>query len=408
MIPEKRNTDTVSAMSNKEIVSAFKELKCCIIIPTYNNCTTLPAVIEKLFNYTFNIIVVNDGSTDGTDELLKKYEDKIDIINFKKNGGKGGALRKGFRFALEKKYAYAVTIDSDGQHLPEDIPVFLRKIMDEPGSIIIGARNMEQAGVPKKSSFGNRFSNFWFKLETGITLADTQSGYRLYPLEYAGRKRFFTSKFEFEIEVLVRGAWNNIRIVSVPVHVIYQKDEERVTHFRPFRDFSRISVLNTVFVTWALVYIKPRNFFKSLTPANIKAFVKKNIYLKDESAANIALSVAFGLFMGIAPVWGYQLIIAIAVATFLKLNRFIVVAAANISIPPFIPVIIYLSYLTGGLVLSGKVEAFSYSSAVSFEFIRQNLIQYIIGSIVFGFVTALTGGILFYIPLKLYRKEAEI
>jgi len=408
MTANTKSKETDYGMTKKEIRSAFEKLNCCIIIPTYNNCTTLSGVIDELLDYTGSIIVVNDGSTDGTGGMLEKYEKKINIIEIKKNGGKGGAIREGFRFAFEKKYTYAITIDSDGQHLPADLPVFLRKISEEPGSIIIGARNMDQANIPKKSSFGNKFSNFWFKIETGISLPDTQSGYRLYPVEYAGRKRYFTKKFEFEIEVIVRGAWDKIRILSVPVHVLYQDERTRVTHFRPFKDFSRISVLNTVLVTWALLYIKPRDFFKSLTPGNIKATVKKNVFGTNESALKISLSVAFGLFMGIAPVWGYQLIIAITVASFLKLNKFIVVAAAHISIPPFIPVIITLSYITGGLVMGGKIDSLSYPSAISFEFIRLHLIQYVMGSIVFGFVTALLGGILIYIPLKFYRKEAVI
>jgi len=402
------NRDNNCGMTKAEVKSAFETLNCCVIIPTYNNCKTLPGIIDQLLEFTPRIIVVNDGSTDGTGELLKKYRKKIDLIELEKNGGKGGALREGFRFAFEKNYAYAVTIDSDGQHLPSDLPMFIRKISEEPGSLIIGGRNMYQTNVPKKSSFGNKFSNFWFKVETGISMPDTQSGYRLYPVGYVGRKRYFTRKFEFEIEVIVRAAWDKIRILSVPVHVIYQDEETRVSHFRPFKDFSRISVLNTVFVTWALLYIKPRDFFISLSPKNLKETVKKNIFWKNESALKISLSVAFGLFMGIAPVWGYQLIIAITVASFLKLNKFIVVAAAHISIPPFIPLIIYLSYITGGLVLGGKIDSFNYSTAISFEFIRLHLIQYVAGSIVFGLATAMLGGILFYIPLKLYRKEADI
>lgn len=407
MTADKKNKDIESIMTKREISASFEKLNMCVIIPTYNNIKTLPLLIDELLEYTGRIIVVNDGSTDGTGDLLKKYEKKIDVVEIEKNGGKGGALREGFRFAFKKKYTYAVTIDSDGQHLPSDLPEFISKISEEPGSLIIGARNMGQAGVPKKSSFGNKFSNFWFKLETGISMPDTQSGYRLYPVEYVGRKKYFTKKFEFEIEVIVRAAWDKIRILSVPVHVIYQDDETRVSHFRPFKDFSRISVLNTVFVAWALLYIKPRDFFISLSPANIKETVKKNISWENESTLKISLSVAFGLFMGIAPVWGYQLIIAITAAAFLKLNKLIVVAAAHISIPPFIPPIIYLSYITGGLVMSGEIDTFNYTSAFSFEFIRSHLIQYILGSIIFGFVTALLGGVLFYITLSLFRKEAD-
>jgi len=399
MISAKKN----KKMTKAKVRSEFIRLNCCIIIPTYNNCSTLAALIDELLNYTDRIIIVNDGSTDATKKILKKYEKICQLIQIEKNGGKGAALRKAFRYAYNRKYRYAITIDSDGQHLPSDLHVFLDKISSEPGSIIIGSRNMEQSHIPKKSSFGNKFSNFWFKLETGFTLPDTQSGYRLYPLEHVGKKRYFTRKFEFEIEVLVRAAWNKINVLSAPIHVVYQDKEERVSHFRPFKDFSRISVLNTVFVIWAFLYIKPRDFILSLTPSNIKKYVKKNIFLKDEPTLKIVFSVAFGLFMGIAPVWGYQLIIAIAVASFLKLNKFIVIASAHISIPPFIPLIIFLSYKTGTLLLNCGDSEITYSSAFSFSFVKDHLFQYVIGSLVFGFAVAIAGGILCYIPLKIYR-----
>jgi hypothetical protein len=120
---------------------------------------------------------------------------------------------------------------------------------------------MDQLSVPGKSSFGNKFSNFWFWVETGLKMPDTQSGYRLYPVRQMKDIRFFTQKYEFEIEVLVRSSWKGIRIDTVPVNVFYPSKEERISHFRPFRDFGRISVLNTVLVTIAFLYIKPRDFY---------------------------------------------------------------------------------------------------------------------------------------------------
>ena len=123
---------------------------------------------------------------------------------------------------------------------------------------------MGQSSVPGKSSFGNKFSNFWFWVETGLTMQDTQSGYRLYPVKRLSKLNFITRKFEFEIEVLVRAAWSGFEIVHVPVRVFYAEKGKRISHFRPFKDFSRISVLNTVLVIMALLYIHPRNFFRSL------------------------------------------------------------------------------------------------------------------------------------------------
>ena len=154
-----------------------------IVLPCYNESRNLPVIVERLSKFwpatNFELILVNNGSTDNTSEILNKFN-QIDIVSYPKNKGKGYALRQGFKFAWSKAYEYAITIDSDGQHFATDLPNFVEAIEKNPNAIIIGNRNMEQEGIPGKSSFGNRFSNFWFKFETGIKMPDTQSGYRLY------------------------------------------------------------------------------------------------------------------------------------------------------------------------------------------------------------------------------------
>ena len=234
----------------------FREKKCCVIIPTYNNHKIVEQVINDVLEYTDQLVVVNDGSTDNTEEILREFN-QIDVITYQKNKGKGYALRKGFRFAWNKGYEYAITIDSDGQHFASDLPEFIKAIDKNPNAIIIGNRNMEQDGIPGKSSFGNRFSNFWFKFETGIKISDTQSGYRLYPLKPLSKMIFFTRKYEFEIEIIVRAAWKGIDVSNIPIQIYYAPKETRVSHFRPFRDFSRVSILNTVLVIYALLIVKP-------------------------------------------------------------------------------------------------------------------------------------------------------
>ncbi len=240
----------------------FDDKKVCVLVPTYNNAGTLQNVIQNLLVYTTNIVVVNDGSTDQTQQILRSIPG-IEVWSYARNQGKGYALRAGFDFARSLGYDYAITIDSDGQHYADDLHQFADALRTNGNAIIIGARNMDQSAVPGKSSFGNKFSNFWFWVNTGIKRNDTQSGYRLYPLRPLSKINFLTKKYEFEIEVLVRGAWSGIDVIEVPVKVYYPEKEKRISHFRPFKDFSRISVLNTVLVTIALLYIKPRDFFRS-------------------------------------------------------------------------------------------------------------------------------------------------
>jgi len=246
-----------------EFQSVFKQKKVCVLVPTYNNAQTLKQVLRDVLEYTNQVVVVNDGSTDATSEILKEYS-HLSIINFPSNKGKGYALRMGFKKAVELGYDYAITIDSDGQHYADDLPVFLKKLENHSSSIIIGARNMEHASIPGKSSFGHNFSNFWFWVEVGYRVNDTQSGYRLYPVKLLNDFTFITRKYEFEIEVLIRAAWSGIEVTDTPIKVFYAEKGKRISHFRPFWDFTRISILNTFLVTIALLYIHPRNFLLGL------------------------------------------------------------------------------------------------------------------------------------------------
>lgn len=376
-------------MVSQNIIDSLARLNVVIIIPTYNNHKTLNRVIDHVLPYQTPIIVVNDGSTDSTEDILINYGNQIHVISFTKNQGKGMALRAGFAEAKKLGFGYAITIDSDGQHYPSDIPVFAEELekANQP-VLLIGSRNMSHDSVPKKSSFGNRFSNFWFWFETGIKLTDTQSGFRAYPLQSIPNK-FYTKKFEFEIEVIVRTAWNAVAVKNVPIQVLYDPDE-RVSHFRPFKDFTRISILNTVLVFLTFFYILPRNFFRSFKKKSLDKFVKENIFGSEDSPSKKATSIALGVFMGIAPVWGFQTALVITLAVFLRLNKVLAFAFSNISLPPMIPFIIYASLLVGGLIFPAE-NTFHWRQ-ISFETIQLHLVQYIIGSLVLALTMALLIG----------------
>jgi len=382
---------------------AFEHNDCCVIVPTYNNEGTLAGVLDDILNYTGHIILVDDGSTDSTPEILDGYS-QIVIIAYPKNKGKGYALREGFEKARKLAYRYAISIDSDGQHFASDLPAFLKTLEDNPDTLIVGARNMEGAGAPGKSNFGFRFSNFWFTVTTGIRLPDTQCGFRLYPLKKLNSIAFVTRRFEFEVEVLVRAAWKKINIIPVPVKVFYPPKGERISHFRPFTDFFRISVLNTVLVILALLFYRPYLFFSDMTYKKFKAFIRKELFNPEETNGVKVASVMLGAFMGVAPFWGWQMAIALGIAIAFRLNKIIVLAVSNISIPPMIPVILYLSYITGGIVL-GKGVGIDFHSGITLEFVTNNLFQYIIGSLIFGVVLALALGFITYLALLFFRKH---
>lgn len=382
----------------------FKKHNACVLIPTYNNVSVLPDVLEKILQYTSHVVVINDGSTDGTDDILKQFP-QVYSVSYHPNKGKGAALRIGFKEAAKLGYDNAITIDSDGQHYPEDLSKFLEQLDETPDALIIGARNMNQENVPGKSSFGNKFSNFWYWVNTGIKLPDTQSGYRSYPINKLAKKTYFTTKYEFEIEVIVRAAWSGSKVLSIPVSVYYPKPEERISHFRPFKDFTRISILNTVLVTIALLWIKPRDFTRMLFSREGWKTIWKAIFIHPEESNNVkAASIGFGVFMGIVPVWGFQLAIGIPLSILFRMNKALFLIAANISIFPFTPFWWFASLVTGKLLL-GNNDWILNPKDVTLQYVKEQGAAFFLGGTVLAIVVGLLAFFLSHFILLIARKR---
>lgn len=377
-------------MTYKERMSA---LRCVVIMPTYNNAGTIAKVISDIKEFTTDVIVVNDGSTDDTNKILASIEG-IKVIDYANNKGKGYALKLGLKKAYKWGYRYAITIDSDGQHYADDIPAFIEKIEEKPDSLLIGARNLTAENMPSKNTFANRFSNFWYKVETGQVLLDTQSGFRLYPLEKLQKIYFITRRYEFEVEIIVRAAWRGVNVENIPIKVYYPPIEERVSHFRPLQDFTRISILNTVLVLYALLFYYPWIFLRKSTYNNIKKIVDQQIIHSKDSNIQMAAAMGWGVFCGIIPLWGYQMIFAGVSAHFMKLNKIVAVVFSNISIPPMIPFILYGSMVAGAWILN--VENIFSIEEVTIKTVGQSISQYIIGS--FALAT-ISGALIFTIAL---------
>ncbi len=237
-------------------------MKTCVLIPTYNNAPKLEPVLKQVIEQGLPVLVVNDGSTDQTLEILTRYSDRIQLISYDQNRGKGYALLTGFKEAGRLNFDSVITIDSDGQHNPDDIAKMLSEQQKNPGAVLMGSRDLEGAGAPGKSSFGNKFSNFWFWVETGFRLPDTQTGFRLYPLKPLLSKSYLTTGFAFEVESIVKLAWSGVSFIPVKIDVDYPED--RISHFQPLKDFMRISFLNTWLFIQALFYYIPKRWIRRL------------------------------------------------------------------------------------------------------------------------------------------------
>ncbi|MCK5322969.1 MAG: glycosyltransferase family 2 protein, partial [Desulfobulbaceae bacterium] len=194
-------------------------MKTLLVIPVYNHGGFLKEVVCKGLATGLPLLVVDDGSTDRGTAELKDLD--CHIITIAVNRGKGAAIMAGVRFAADHEFDAIVTFDADGQHDPADAVKLISRAERQWPVIVVGAREMTGATVPKSSLFGRAFSNFWVRLESGMDLPDTQSGYRLYPVRELLRLALKSLRYDFEVEVLVRAAWARVPVDSVPVSVHY-------------------------------------------------------------------------------------------------------------------------------------------------------------------------------------------
>ena len=257
------------------------KMGCCVVIPAYACWGPLFSVLHGVYEYASHILVVDDGSGDEPTWLLdfvpadnKPYATgtcgtnvngvPFTLIRHPKNRGKGAALATGFAWAREQGFRYALTIDADGQHAPGDIPHLAHALTEQPGALIVGCRRKGSEDMPGGNRFANRFSNFWFSVETLQRLPDTQSGFRIYPLDALCPLHWLTARYEAELELLVWAAWQGVPLIGTDVSVHYPPRKERISHFRPLRDFGRISLLNCVLCFLAVTYGIPRTLIRRL------------------------------------------------------------------------------------------------------------------------------------------------
>lgn len=207
-----------------------------VIVPVYNHDASVAAVVQKVLSLKLPVILVDDGSTDDTYKNIRSIQG-IRVLRHDENMGKGAALITGMTAASDG-CRWAVAIDADGQHDPADIPRLLATAAENPGAVVIGNRT-GMAAAPWTSRFGRKFSNFWLRVSGAPPLADSQSGFRVYPLPEVLHLGVKARRYQYELEVLAKAAWRGIGIVETPVSVTYMPPGRRISHFRPWRDFFR-------------------------------------------------------------------------------------------------------------------------------------------------------------------------
>ena len=362
-------TDAMSAATQSEIVFS-------VIIPVYNHGGTLEKVIDEVLETLpeATVFVINDGSTDSTADVLRKLElqypagpnGALRVLHHRRNRGKGAALLTGFAAARNAGCTHAITIDSDGQHRVADIFRLMRMGRLFPDDLIIGDRQMDFADVPARSKRGRDMSRFWMLLQTGQDVPDTQCGLRIYPLRHTLTLTHLFHRFDFETETLVRHAWAGLKVRSAPITCIYFTADNRITHFRPVRDTIRGVRLNVMLTTWRIINPMPcRKCHASHDSPNVSwrdwsnwRFWKRQLGLAQCDAladATLATAVGVGVLIAVLPLYGIQTLLAIYTARRLHVNIPATLLATQISLPPLIPILIFINIQTGYLMLHGRL-----------------------------------------------------
>jgi glycosyltransferase involved in cell wall biosynthesis len=224
-----------------------------VVIPAFNEVTTIRDVVERTLQCSEHVIVVDDGSEDGTAEAIKDLP--ITLICKDRNGGKASALILGFGRALQEGAEAVITLDADGQHFPEEIPLFLDTFQKRPNHVIVGSRLWNRAAVPGIRYWANRLASFWVSWASGVHVEDAQSGFRLYPaalLRSVSAGHGTQQGFTFESEFLINAARAGVGISFVNIKVTYPKNHMQQTHYDHVHDNARMvrMIVGKLFSGW--------------------------------------------------------------------------------------------------------------------------------------------------------------
>ena len=379
------------------------DVKLIVVIPVYNHAQTLRDVVLRALEVNDSVMVVDDGSTDGGIDTLAGLD--VHIVQHGSNRGKGAAILTAAKACRQLGMTHIATIDADGQHDPVEIRSFIPKVHSEPFSVIVGKRDLKTRDVPGLTKFGRHFSNFWFRLQTGQALGDTQSGFRVYPLVVLENLRLREKRFAFEVEILVKAAWAGVKLQEVDINVFYPTADKRISHFRVFGDNLQISLLNTKLTMRSLFPIPHRQILdehrneEKITIRHPIRSIKK-LLSQRMSPGKLAAAGALGVFLGTLPLIGIHTITILFMAGFFRLNKIAALSTSQLCMPPLVPA---LCIETGYFMRHGKflteisLETLGYQALERFY-------EWLIGSLLLApLMAVMIGGIIYIMAFCLKR-----
>jgi len=399
--------EDVASSENVRAV-AERPFRPVLVLPSYNNAGTLAGILKRLGRLGIDTVVVNDGCTDTTAGIISAW--KLDqsgtlrhVIDHPQNRGKAAALGSGFEWARSAGFTHALTLDTDGQLAPEDVPALIEAARRRPDCMVLGRRDDADPAYPARSRIGRRFSNALVRLESGADVDDSQCGLRVYPLELVAFVRCRAQRFAFETEVLTRAAWAGCAFVQVPVTCRYLPPGERVSHFRPWVDSLRSIAMHGPLVARALWPWPQRKWELAREPKRkalgwpdlvqwfnpIRAW--RELRREPIAAPTLAVALALGVFIANLPLYGVQALLALYTARRLHLNPLAAVLGTQISTPPIGPILVTAAIALGHFLRRGALPIMADLNISRLGWrnvLGPILIDWTVGGLLIGFVLA--------------------
>jgi len=219
-------------------------MRICALIPAFNEAPHIASVVEQATPHVAEVVVIDDGSGDGTADIARAAG--ATCLRLPRNCGKASALRAGIAFARDHSFTHVITLDGDGQHLPEDIPVLIRAAEETGADLVIGARGFDRAHMPRSRYFSNTIGSRVASALVGCKIQDSQSGFRLFRLDKLDPAKLRSRCYELEMEILIKMARSGCAIAHAPIRVIYDDGSTR-SKMKPVRDTVRVCLWSLAF-----------------------------------------------------------------------------------------------------------------------------------------------------------------
>jgi glycosyltransferase involved in cell wall biosynthesis len=219
-------------------------MRICALVPAFNEASQIAKVVRGAIQHVDVVVVIDDGSDDGTAEAARGAG--ATCLRLPANRGKASALRTGIEFAASRGFTHVLTLDGDGQHRPEDIPVLVQTAVRTGADMVIGTRMFERHNMPRARFYSNTFGSRLASALVGREIRDSQSGFRLIRLDKLVSLELRSRFYEFEMEVLIKMARGGCSIEQAPIPAIYEDGRAR-SKMKPVRDTVRICIWSLAF-----------------------------------------------------------------------------------------------------------------------------------------------------------------